>query len=59
MSYDKKTIKKIGSIPLGYDENDVVFMEDNKIFIAKSGKKSASTSKKTASKTVEKKEDNK
>lgn len=36
MNYDKKTVKKIGSIPLGYDEKDVLFMEDNKIFIAKS-----------------------
>jgi len=30
-----KTIKKIGSIPLGYSEKDIVFMEDNKIFIKK------------------------
>lgn len=46
MSKDKKTvketakqqhkdIKKIGTIPSGYTEGDVLFMEDNKIFIAK------------------------
>ena len=46
MSEDKKTVKKtaksqykdvkkIGAIPSGYTEGDVLFMEDNKIFIAK------------------------
>lgn len=29
------SIKKIGSIPLGYNEDDIVFIKDNKIFIKK------------------------
>jgi hypothetical protein len=46
---NKDTIKKIGSIPLGYNENDILFMEDNKIFIAKADKKSSTISKKKKS----------
>lgn len=38
-SKEKKTghkeIKKIGSIPSGYSEGDLLFMKDGKIFIAK------------------------
>ena len=33
--FDKKSIKKIGSLPSGYDKNDVVYIKDNKIYIAK------------------------
>ncbi len=36
---DKNTIKKIGSLPLGFDSKDVVYIEDNKILIAKPVKK--------------------
>ena len=35
LKYDEKTVKKIGSVPMGYGENAVVFIEDGKIFIAK------------------------
>ncbi len=30
-----KDVKQIGSIPFGYGEGDILFMKDNKIFIAK------------------------
>lgn len=46
----KENIKKIGSIPLGYDENDIVFMEGNKIFIKKSEPKKKVVPKKKESK---------
>ncbi len=31
----KKKAQKIGSIPPGFNEKDILFMEDNKIFISK------------------------
>ena len=38
-SKEKKTeykdVKKIGSVPSGYSKGDVLFIKDNKIFIAK------------------------
>ena len=36
---DKKTIQKIGSLPLGFDSNSVVFISEGKIFIANTLKK--------------------
>ena len=36
---DEKTVKKIGSVPIGYEKNSTVFISDNKIYIANLKKK--------------------
>jgi hypothetical protein len=32
-SVNKNTDYKIGSVPLGFDENSILYIEDNKIYI--------------------------
>jgi hypothetical protein len=35
---NSKTVKKIGSVPFGYTDDDVVYIENGKIYIAKPSK---------------------